>query len=302
MMSEEVSVSAWWMPLKIKELYQSWGVNRGGPDSRKYLVDMYRHLTSQEMIRIISDLHSVYLPPPSYVKPKHQDDLLIIHADIQRQYPQIYSGQAEVGEVSWGPDMVRYPDRIQHCINGVISNLEKGSDHAFYWIKKLRDFEKDDKSSKYRYMRNVWEILYRFIDQHREYEFVRDTVSALEFFFKKMTHKERPIYLYHAVLLLIRRNEIDWGSIDPGIDTPIADINKLYSDHRTGGQMRIDDYILDLHTHRGKRSDNCLEKFALEGAYVENENVKFLRQDYREIYLILKQELDRYHRGNRRLK
>jgi len=188
MMSEEVSVSAWWMPLKIKELYQSWGVNRGGPDSRKYLVDMYRHLTSQEMIRLISDLHSVYLPPPSYVKPKHQDDLLIIHADIQRQYPQIYSGQAEVGEVGWGLDMDRYPAKLQHCINGVFYNLEKGSDHAFYWIKKLRDFEKGDQSSKYKYMRTVWEILYRFIDQHREYEFVRDTVSALEFFFEKMPH------------------------------------------------------------------------------------------------------------------
>ena len=56
----------------------------------------------------------------------------------------------------------------------------------------------------------------------------------------------------------------------------------------------MDDYILDLHTHRGKRSGNCLENFALEGAYVENENVDFLRPEYREIYVILKQELDLY--------
>ena len=39
---------------------------------------------------------------------------------------------------------------------------------------------------------------------------------------------------------------------------------------------------------------NCLENFAMEGAYVENENVDFLRPEYREIYVMLKQELDLY--------
>ena len=36
--------------------------------------------------------------------------------------------------------------------------------------------------------------------------------------------------------------------------------------------MEIDDYVLDLHTKRGKKGENCLEKFALEGAFVKNEN------------------------------
>ena len=107
-----------------------------------------------------------------------------------------------------------------------------------------------------------------------------------------MGHQEKPIYLYHAVLLLIRRNEIDWSSKDPGIDTPIADVERLYRDHLAGGKMPMDDYILDLHTHGGKRGDDCLENFALEGAYIKNENVDFLRREYREIYVMLKQELD----------
>jgi hypothetical protein len=143
-------------------------------------------------------------------------------------------------------------------------------------------------------------VLYHFIDRHREYEFVRETISSLEFFFKKMGHQEQPIYLYHAVLLLIRRNEIDWNSTDPGIDTPIADVNRLYRDHLVGGKMPMDDYIYDLHTKGGKRSVNCMENFALEGAYIENENIEFLRPEYREIYVKLKQELDLYRsRGGR---
>ena len=56
----------------------------------------------------------------------------------------------------------------------------------------------------------------------------------------------------------------------------------------------MDDYVLDLHTHRGKRNGNCLENFAMEGAYVENENADLLRPEYREIYVMLKQELDLY--------
>ena len=70
MMSEEVNISAWWMPLKIYELYQKWVENRDNTSSRKYLIDMYYYLTSQKMIRLISDLKSVYLLPPDYVKPQ----------------------------------------------------------------------------------------------------------------------------------------------------------------------------------------------------------------------------------------
>ena len=43
-----------------------------------------------------------------------------------------------------------------------------------------------------------------------------------------------------------------------------------------------------------------MEKFALEGAYIKNENDKFLNQEYREIYILLKKELDLYHSRGRK--
>ena len=300
MMTEEVNISAWWMPSKILYLYEKWIENRDNASSRKFLVDMYRYLTSQKMIRLISDLKSVFLLPPDYVKPKHMAGLMQIHNDIQRQYPQIYSGQAEVGTLKWEMDMGSYPVKLQPCIKGIIYNLEIGSDHAFYWVKKLCDLEKEDGATKYRYINIVWAILYRFIDQYSEYEFVRETISALQELFKRMGHREKPIYLYHAVLLLVRRNEIDWGSKAPNIDTPVDDVERLYRDHFSGGKMPVDDYILDIHTRGGKRSGHCLENFALEGAYIENENINFLRREYREIYILLKKELDLYHASGRK--
>jgi hypothetical protein len=83
MMSEEVGICAWWMPIKILEIYRLWVENRANALSRKYLVDMYLYLTSQRMARLISDIHSVYLVPPSYVKPGQEEDLLRIHRGIQ---------------------------------------------------------------------------------------------------------------------------------------------------------------------------------------------------------------------------
>ena len=140
----------------------------------------------------------------------------------------------------------------------------------------------------------VWDVLYGFIDRNREYECARETIQALQEFYKRMTHREKPIYLYHAVLLLVRFKEIDWNSEAPAVDTPFDEVEKLYEEHLRGGRMEMDDYVLDLHTKKGKLSANSLENFALEGAYIKNQNDKFLNQEYREIYNSLKKELDIY--------
>jgi hypothetical protein len=300
MMSEEVSISAWWMPLLIHELYQKWLETRGGPESRKYLVDMYLHLTSQKMVRLISDIHSVYLVPPGYVKLKQMEDLIRIHQGIQIRYPAIYRDQTEIGEVEWSVDVDAYPSAVQQCVNGIIYNIERGSDHAFFWIKRLFDLEKECKTPRGRYVKIIWKILLRFIDRNTRYEFARKAVCALETFYKRMNHREKPIYLYHAVLLMVRRNEIDWQLQTPAIDTPMVEVDKLYADHLRNGKMEMDGYVMDLHTRKMKWNPGSLARFAREGAYVKNEDVRFVNPDYRAIYLLLKQELDRYFSKRRK--
>ena len=296
MMSEEVNISAWWMPAKIFELYEKWFENRGDAVSRKYLVDMYLYLTSQKMIRLISDIHSVY-QLLDYAKPKKMSntDLEQIQNRIERKYLHLYKDQGKVDKVNWTINTGKYQSILQPCIDGIVYNLEMGNDHVFYWIKKLNDCAKLHRIPKCKCVRVVWEILHRFIDQNSEYEFVREQICALQKFYKRMTHKEKPIYLYHAVLLIVRRNEIDWSSIPPQIDTPLVDVNKLYSDHRSNGKIEMDDYVLDIHTRGVKRTANSMQKFGLEGAFVKNENEKFLNKDYREIYILLKKELDFYY-------
>jgi hypothetical protein len=302
MISEEVGISAWWMPKVMFDLYQKWGKNRGDVSSRKFLVDMYRYLTSQKMIRLISDLKSVFLLPPHYLPPDKMADLLQIHKSIQERYPDIYANQGKVGNITWDLDMNGYSTETQQCIKGIIYNLEISSDNVFYWIKRLCDpihaydgLTKKDPAPNLVNTKLVWNILNHLIDRNSKYEFVRPVILSLQSFHKKMTHKEKPIYLYHAVLLMVRRNEIDWSSRDPRVDTSIRTVNNIYLKHLRNGKMRVDDYVRDIHTRGGKRSAGDLNTFALEGALIKNENKAFLNKTYREIYKLFKQELDLYH-------
>jgi hypothetical protein len=81
----------------------------------------------------------------------------------------------------------------------------------------------------------------------------------------------------------------------------MADVEKLYWDHLVGGKMPMDNYVMDLHTKKMKWTPGCMEKFAQEGAYVQNENETFLDPEYREFYFVLKKELDLYHSKGGRL-
>jgi hypothetical protein len=291
-MSEEVNIAAWWMPSKILHLYGKWVESRNSASSRKYLVDMYLYLTSQRMIRLISDLHAVYLLPPNCVKPEQMSALDRIHEKIKRQYPATFLGQSEVGPVDWGIDLNGHHRGVLQCIDGIVYNIDKGCDHAFYWVKRLCDLAVAYGYNQNRYFGIVWELLHRFIDENRQWEFMKEQVIALEIFYRKLGHRERPIYLYHAMLLLIRRGEIDWTATPPEIDIPMQDVSQLYGDHLRNGKMKIDSYVLDIHTRGGRRGPGALTRFALEGALVKNEEKKFLREDYREIDILLKKELD----------
>lgn len=291
-MSEEVGISAWWMPSKILDLYEKWTESRGIASSRKHLVEMYLYLLSQKKIRLISDLHAVYLLPPDCVKREQLSALGSIHEKIRAKYPSTFAGQSAVGTVLCGMDMSDYDNEVRQCVEGIIYNIDKCFDHGFYWVKKLCDIAVSQGHKQNRNFGIVWKILHNFIDEHREWEFVREQISALETFYKKLGHIERPIYLYHAMLLLIRRKEIDWTAKPHEIDLSSQEVDKLYSDHLRQGKMEIDSYVLDIHTRGRRRAAGGLTRFALEGALVENEDKNFLRQDYREIDILLKKELD----------
>jgi hypothetical protein len=121
---------------------------------------------------------------------------------------------------------------------------------------------------------------------------VGEVINVLKVWYDTMTHQEKPVYLYHAVLLISRRRQIDWQSEPVTIETSPEEVTALYQRNLAGQTIAIDDYIIDMHT--GVRTTEDRTRFAQEGAVVVKENQALLNTDYRKIYCELKRWLDRY--------
>ena len=187
------------------------------------------------------------------------------------------------------------PSNLRPCIEGIVYNLEAGSDHVFF----LDQSTVQPRTTGRRRGISVHQSgLVSAASVHRPAS--RVWVRSGKHFCPGMVLQENDppgkadLPVPRDPSAGAKGSDIDWEAKAPGIDTPFAEVESLYAFHLAGRKRPMDDYILDLHTHRGKRSGNCLENFAMEGAYIENENVDFLRPEYREIYVTLKQELDLY--------
>jgi hypothetical protein len=320
MVSEEVSIAAWWLPLVIDRLAEAWRAQRDQAGARKFLVDAYKHLCAARKIRLISDLKSTYLLPPDYVSPSERADLRAIHADLLESLGlagRFAGGQAGPDDLveactgDLGP-LLRADRESKRIVNGILYHLKEKSDLVFFWLNELIERQRDPQGvpkfgGRGDVLAVVWRLLQGFAekreglwgDRPRAYpaNFGRlgEVLAVLRKWYATMTHQERPVYLYHAILLVVRRDQIDWHSAAPVIDTPPAEVEALYGANLSGVTIELDDFIADIHA--GRRSPDALVRFAREGAHVENEERALRHEDYRRIYLALKERLDVYRRG-----
>lgn len=324
MVSEEISISAYWMPLVVNRLYELWRAERDQAASRKHLIDIYRYLAAAEKIRLISDLKSVYLLPPDYVEPDQRPDLQVVHAEMIRSLglshrfegcETVPEGLLDSCALDLSPFLDENDERLKRIINGILYHLKYRSDHVFYWVNELIDRQRDARgeprlSGRKNPLNAVWQLLLGLADMKeglwndppRDYppcfSQLRDIISVLKEWYDTMTHRERPIYLYHAILLIVRRDQIDWELPIPAIDTSWEEVEALYRANLSGKIIELDDFILDIHT--GKQDEHALTRFAREGAFVARENPRLRDEDYRRIYHGLKERLDVYRRSGLR--
>ena len=117
----------------------------------------------------------------------------------------------------------------------------------------------------------------------------------------EMKHKEKPIYLYHAVLLISRRAEIGLeltAAIDRHSDG--LDVAKLYGDHIVGGKNANRRLCIGLTYEEDEMEwPNAMRILPRSARILETKTKNFLHPEYREIYLLLKKELD-LHRSRGR--
>lgn len=267
-MSEEISICNWCLPIKIKELYENWMKTRKTLESRKYLIALYKLLINSEKLRLISDYKTVFNLPPYYINFKKQSSM---HKELLQKHCSKLT--------------INHKATIENALTNLSKMLEDCKDEAFFWLSKL--IANENKI----HIKAIWEIVFKHSQNKKVCE-------ALHYFFYKMTHKEKWIYLYQAVLLILYKNRIDWtDDIDKKEIVPNKEEIQAYYDFNIArNKIEIDDFILDIHT--GIKIKNGLFKFASEGALIIDENKQFLNEEYRKMYIDFKLMIDALHSNN----
>lgn len=283
-MSEEVSIANWWLPIKIHELYVKWQNERYSMDDnygRKTLYKMYKYLIDSNKIRIISDYRSVFILPTYYKKEKDMKLLISKHNELVKNYKGMY-------EKLYGENYCNVDIEILKKL--IIEHLDNCNDNIFIIMRDIF-LHKSEKELKIK-VNIIWDILKTYCKTNIKNDKITSVINSLEFFYKKMTHQEKYIYLYHAILLIINRNIVDFSNEIYDLQIDNDTINKLYNEHINNKIIEIDEYIKDIHTKNKKNIKDGLTKFAIEGAYVKNEDKKFLNDEYRDIYINLKKLME----------
>lgn len=273
-MSEDIGIANLELPKIMHELYNKYVINK----ETKYLVEMCVNLVNSRKIRLISDYKSVFLLPPYYISKKTLLPKLIDAHKKCINNKKLYDVLQDIKD---DESDTKDDEEYKKVKDNIINYIEKCDDNVFIWVSKM--FLLKNKS-KNKMIKELWKYL---ISKN-------DINKSLFFFYKKMNHCEKPIYLYHAILILVS-DKID-NQYTPTYEIKI-NIEELIEKHKQGYTIEFDKFVYDLHTNNNKNISSKLENFAKNGAFVENEDINILNLTYREHYINLKKILDKKNKN-----
>lgn len=221
------------------------------------LVNMVRagvYLARSPKLRIISEYKTIHMLPPYYWKsPAQRMKCLQANLELKDLFP--FMGPTR--DVSWS------------------TALEEGDVHNFFHALGQAMLSTDNPSS----------VSDRLVGKLPR--------SALISIYRKMTHAEQPLYLYHAALRHMLRDELE----EP--DIQMDDIDAAYVEglqaRLAEGEIEIDDFCRDRHTGAG--AGCTTEQFAMEGAHVEDLDREHYKWNYHVMYVLFKMVLDDIYKG-----
>lgn len=241
------------IPVYVWNLYNRWLAGRETEESVAHLAQAVAILANAQKGRLLSYLKSAFDLPPYYVKEKnrekyknfHQTQVLVKFADVEAR------SQCEQYDMATFKSCVESAQVEQafRCLGVLCSTTEH---------KTL--------------FKDIWMFL-------RKIAFGVPSIQALYEMYVKMTHQERPLYLYHALLLHMCRDKIRWN--EPMHVPPITTAYPLHAIE--------DDYTKDHHVS-GSKSVVSYIQLLKESFYVPPThcNKRFNRPDYEELYRYIK--------------
>jgi len=258
-MSEEVSINEWNLPDLMRTLYNKWTSKRANVAEATIIwVEMFRLLVLSRKCRVVSDYKTRFNLPPYKIKIEKLEpmwrQLLLQHRINVRPSPK----------------------DVPHAKRDLVQLMKKKEDEAFDDLRYILTYGNNKDID------HIFDAIIEAIP------LIKKQVQALAFFWKKMTHAEKPIYLYHALLLALKFDEFDTTEhlnllTSPGELTLEFIIAKTV-EH---GEKDFPDYVYDKHTTKNADAKTSLD-FATEGALVKDEEMKFLNPLYRSMYIDFK--------------
>jgi hypothetical protein len=208
------------------------------------------YLARCQKSRLISDYKSWYMVPPYYWKgPTQKAKFLKGHAIMQELFPAM------------GPDPGVNDDWAQALKNHDVKHF------FYYYGKYMLNLENEGQ------LTDGFSQLYKELKTLPEAR-TDSVVKTLLQTYQKMTHAERPIYLYHASLLCMLGSKVSNLTID------VSDADPLDEPYT------LEDFCIDRHTGRG--SSCTVTQFALEGSFTLNKNLKHFSWQKRIVYILFK--------------
>lgn len=252
MMTEEVNIHEVDVPILMQQLHLDWMRSR----AKDVWVKMFMLLLTSRKSRIVSDYKTLYNLPP-YMS-SNLERLDSIHSGLLQKF-----GRPEVN--------------VECTLQSFAEHLQNKQMNSLQILRTL--LRTSIASNK------LWSAIKAVETEHQR---TSGAIEALHYFHQKMTHKEKPIYMYHAILLVLLEGRLDHVS-----ERTVVDINEmtpmLVNSKETARLFSgpFEDYILDLHT--GCRQKNSLD-FATSGALIPDEDQRFMEPELRNMYIEFKEK------------
>jgi hypothetical protein len=255
MMSEEVNIHETFLPVAMKELHEEYARTR----SAGVWLRMYALICRARKCRVVSDVKTRWNLPP-YKKNVARLDRL--HQRLLEEGDHDHHGDGGQAEATPG------------TVEDFRARLQAGSHDVFDVLRVLlrgKPFEKA-----------IWEAILGVCQ-----DALQPPIAALRYFHKQMHHAERPIYIYHAVLLVLNAAALDYT-------TPLRYANADGGDLERWRREAVEtltadsfpDYVIDRHTTLARGQSAVV--FAEVGAMIPDEDTRFLDAEHRRLYKAFK--------------
>lgn len=168
--------------------------------------------------------------------------------------------------------------------------FEAGKEEWAVWMFRILNGGKSDGKKRFRRSENIymiWEYLFDLEKVKKDEKLKKVLEYKLKEFFKK-DRKERFIFLYSCVDLCMYFDG-NWKDIRGEYDLSLKVLDEVYRydemDLEKREKIELDDYVVDVHTSRGKKMGKDKKNFKEEGCLVINENREFLREEWKDFYV-----------------